>query len=71
MVSWFLDVPGEKVDYQTWLPDSPPGVAFRARSRRSVNPTPPVSREAKPAAVRDWKPVLKNGEWTIYEACAR
>ena len=31
MVSWFLDVPGREVAYQTWLPGSGPGVAFRAR----------------------------------------
>jgi hypothetical protein len=61
MVSWFLDVPGERVGYQTWLPDAPPGVAFRARSRDTVNPTPPVTK--------DWKPVVQNGEWTILEAC--
>jgi hypothetical protein len=69
MVSWFLDVPGQTVSYQTWLPDSPPGVAFRARARRSVNPTPPVSKKGKPAAVRNWSPVVTNGEWTIYESC--
>jgi hypothetical protein len=61
MVSWFLDVPGESVGYQTWLPDAPPGVAFRARSRESVNPTPPVTA--------DWKPVVHAGEWTVLEAC--
>jgi hypothetical protein len=61
MVSWYLDVPGERVDYQTWLPDAPPGVAFRARSREGVNPTPPVTK--------DWKPVVHQGEWTILEAC--
>jgi hypothetical protein len=61
MVSWFLDVPGEDVGYQTWLPDAPPGVAFRARSRATVNPTPPVTS--------DWKPVVHHGEWTILEAC--
>jgi hypothetical protein len=61
MVSWFLDVPGETVGYQTWLPDAPPGVAFRARAHETVNPTPPVTK--------DWKPVVHNGEWTILEAC--
>jgi hypothetical protein len=61
MVSWFLDVPGESIGYQTWLPDAPPGVAFRARSRESVNPTPPVTA--------DWKPVVHAGEWTVLEAC--
>jgi hypothetical protein len=57
MVSWFLDVPGESVGYQT----ARPGVAFRARSRPGVNPTPPVTPE--------WKPVTRAGEWTVYEAC--
>jgi hypothetical protein len=61
MVSWFLDIPGAGIDYQTWLPDAPPGVAFRARSRQSVYPTPPVTK--------DWKPVVQYGEWTILEAC--
>jgi hypothetical protein len=61
MVSWYLDVPGEGIDYQTWMPDAPPGVAFRARSRPGVYPTPPVTK--------DWKPVVRQGEWTILEAC--
>ena len=57
MVSWFLDVPGETVGYEV----ARPGVAFRARSRPGVNPTPRVTPE--------WKPVARAGEWTVYEAC--
>ena len=57
MVSWFLDLPGKELAYQTRRP----GVAFRARSRPGVNPTPPVTPE--------WTPVTRAGEWTVYEAC--
>src|SRR5215207_457526 len=37
IISWMLDVPGESVGYEPSIP----GVIFRGRSRKSVNPTPP------------------------------
>jgi len=58
MVSWMLDVPGEAVNYEPSIP----GVIFRGRSRKSVNPTPPVNDA--------WRPVTRAGEFTVLEACA-
>jgi hypothetical protein len=58
MVSWMLDVPGEAVDYEPSIP----GVIFRGRSRKSVNPTPPVNDA--------WRPATKAGEFTVFEACS-
>jgi hypothetical protein len=53
-----LDVPGEAVAYEPSIP----GVIFRGRSRKSVNPTPPVNDA--------WRPAARAGEFTVFEACA-
>jgi len=59
MVSWFLDVPGERLSFKPNLP----GVVLRARSRPGVYPTPPVNDA--------WgRPVATAGEWAIYKSCA-
>jgi hypothetical protein len=58
MVSWMLDVPGEAIDYEPSIP----GVIFRGRSRKGVNPTPPINRA--------WRPVARAGEFTVLESCS-
>jgi hypothetical protein len=62
MVSWFLDVPGGALSYEADKPGAEPGVAFRARSTRGVNPTPRVTAA--------YRPVTRAGEWTVFESCA-
>ena len=58
MVSWMLDLPGEAVKFDPRIP----GVIFRGRSRRGVNPTPPVNDA--------WRPVTRAGEFRVLEACS-
>jgi hypothetical protein len=58
MLSWMLDVPGEAIKYQPSIP----GVVFRGRSRRGVNPTPPINEA--------WRPVTRAGEFSVLESCA-
>ena len=58
MLSWMLDVPGEAIKYQPSIP----GAVFRGRSRKGVNPTPPINDA--------WRPVTHAGEFTVLEACS-
>jgi hypothetical protein len=58
MVSWMLDVPTQAIDYEPSIP----GVIFRGRSRKGVNPTPPVNKA--------WRPVTTAGEFTVFQSCA-